>query len=96
MDLALPVLQSWYARLRRDSMTRDACTVAAHLAFIYGEHPDVNETEAAKIVKEADDGSSQAAVSASFTFMMLSTRVYLNVHHDFELEPDAGRARARG
>ena len=35
VESALPVLQGWYARLRRDTLTRDASTVAAHLAFIY-------------------------------------------------------------
>ena len=33
---ALPVLQGWYGRLRRDNVTTDACTVAAHMAFIFG------------------------------------------------------------
>ena len=32
---ALPVLQGWYGRLRRDHVTTDACTVAAHMAFIF-------------------------------------------------------------
>ena len=94
MELALPVLQGWYARLRRDSMTRDACTVAAHMAFIYGEHPEVNETEASQVVKEGDAGAT-GAVDARFTFVMLSTRVYLNVHHDFELEPELALSPSR-
>ncbi|KOO22777.1 conserved unknown protein [Chrysochromulina tobinii] len=98
MDHGLPVLQGWYARLRRDGMSRDACTVAAHMAFIYGDYPAVNDTPAAALKTEPLPGTPEAAaaaaagepcpVDARFTMMMLSTRVFLNVNHDFEIEPD--------
>ncbi len=80
---ALPVLQGWYARLRRDNAHRDACAVAAHMAFLFA-------------------GVSEADLDARSLFTLLSSRVYINVHHDYDLEPELGlpghapRARKRG
>lgn len=31
---------------------------------------------------------AQPALEKRFSFVMISTRVFLNVHHDFEIEPD--------
>ena len=56
VDFALPVLQGWYARLRRDAMTKDACTVAAHMAFIYGDAP---------AAAAAEDGGAMVAAPAA-------------------------------
>ena len=106
-------------RLRRDTLTRDASTVAAHIAFIYGDAPaSVTSAGAAggesSLVPDlsgldvlggggggvggggggssgsgSGGGSEPARVlDARQAFVLLSTRVYLNVHHDFELEPD--------
>lgn len=36
-DHALPVLQGWYSRLRREHADADACTVAAHMAFLHSD-----------------------------------------------------------
>ena len=72
---ALPVLQGWYGRLRRDHVTTDACTVAAHMAFVFvgvGDEPGPH------------------AIDQRSLFVLLSSRVFLNVHHDFELEPEIG------
>lgn len=73
VDIALPVLLAWYVRLRRDSETRDACAVAAHIAHIY-----------------ADTFGAAAAtpIDAKLAFVLLSTRVFLNVNHDYEVEPE--------
>ena len=85
----LPVLQGWYARLRRDALTKDACTVAAHMAFIHADNP-ANDADGAA------GGSAGGGVDAKHCFMLLSTRVYLNVHHDFELEPELMLQSAKG
>ena len=74
---ALPVLQGWYSRLRREHADGDACTVAAHMAYL---HSDVQGEEVANM--------AQPALEKRFSFVMVSTRVFLHVHHDFELEPD--------
>lgn len=34
------------------------------------------------------DAFEQAALEKRFSFVMISTRVFLNVHYDFEVEPD--------
>ena len=88
LDLALPVLQGWYARLRRDTMTRDASTVAAHLAFIYGDAPTSAPSGNGSGGNGGGSNGSSGSLDARQAFVMLSTRVYLNVHHDFELEPE--------
>ena len=89
IDHALPVLQGWYARLRRDAFTKDACTVAAHMAFIHADSPEFDAEHAAA-------AGTAGGVDAKHCFMLLSTRVYLNVHHDFELEPELMLQSAKG
>ena len=88
-DAALPVLQGWYARLRRDSLTRDACTVAAHMAAIHadGQGGGGGGASASGAASAADE--SERGLDARSAFVLLSTRVYINVHYDFELEPEA-------
>jgi len=84
-----------YARLRRDSMTKDACTVAAHIAFIHADSPEyeglaatTNISAAASSTSSSSSSSSTSQVDARHCFALLSARVYINVHHDFELEPE--------
>ena len=58
------MLQGWYGRLRRDHVTTDACTVAAHMAFLF--------------VGAGDEGGAHALDQRSL-FVLLSSRVFLNV-----------------
>ena len=73
---ALPVLHAWYARLRRELNNNDACVVAAHLALIVGGAVD------------GAVGASERELSNLEVFGIVSSRVFLNVHHDFEIEPE--------
>ena len=75
---ALPVMHTWYARLRRDGQNADACAVAAHLAFVVAG-------AVAGVVVGQERQLHQLEV-----FGLVSSRVFLNVHHDFEIEPQLG------
>jgi len=44
-DHALPVLQGWYTKLREADQPHDACTVAAHLAFLAGGYAAESELD---------------------------------------------------
>ena len=59
------MLQGWYGRLRRDHVTTDACTVAAHMAFLF---------------VGAGDEPGAHAIDQRSLFVLLSSRVFLNVH----------------
>jgi hypothetical protein len=77
-EQVLPLILSWYARCRRDGAMADACTLAAHVAFAYNSvmsHQSENSIEVSSKVQQLH------------IYALLSSRVFINVHHDFELEP---------
>ena len=76
---ALPVLHSWYARLRRAGRNADAATVAQHLAFAAGAIAD----------------GAGGSLTPQTAFALLSGRVFVNVHHDFSVEPEAALEGSR-
>ena len=79
-DHALPVLQDWYTKLRAADSPQDACTCAAHLAFIVGGYASPSEL----------DGRS--------VFWLLSSRVFINMHHgdlDFAMADAEAHAGSR-
>ena len=79
-DHALPVLQDWYTKLRAADSPQDACTCAAHLAFIVGGYSSTSEL----------DGRS--------VFWLLSSRVFINMHHgdlDFAMADAEAHAGSR-
>jgi hypothetical protein len=58
-------------------MTRDACTIAAHMAFIHADSPEFESINSAAGIAGAT--ADTGIVDAKHTYMLLSTRVYLNV-----------------
>ena len=92
---ALPVLQGWYGRLRRERSVNDACQVATHIAFVCGgvlewggELPTPPHGAAAGAAGAAAGG--ELIISQRQIFGLLSTRVYLNVNHAFDTDPPSG------
>ena len=85
----LPLILSWYARCRRDGDMRSAATLAAHIAFAYDQIADMQASGLATDAASPDAKGQQLPL-----FAILSSRVFINVHHDFMLEPSvplAGR-----
>ena len=92
----LPLLISWYARCRRENAMAEACTIAAHISFAYS-------SIAAHAAETARMAGGEAAAVAAYTsreelplFALLSSRVFINVHHDFGIEPRTKLPGAKG
>lgn len=96
----VPLLLAWYARCRRDADTPSACVLAAHIAFAYdaiaaGDSAAAEDgSDATAAADSADSAAASGAEAApshaaqqARVFALLSSRVYINVHHDFGLEP---------
>ena len=86
----VPLLISWYVRCRRARAMDDACTVAAHLAFAYSAIAD----SAADASQRSTPESGAGGLEQLPLFALLSSRVLINVHHDFGIEPHTGLAAA--
>lgn len=83
----LPLLLSWYTRCRRDADTRSACTLAAHIAFAYDAIAEMQASGLSAEIGSTDaDGGDEKAQQLPL-FAILSSRVFINVHHEFNLEP---------
>ena len=88
---ALPVLQGWYARLRREGDIPGACQVATHIAFVCGGilewGGELPTTPHGEIAGDHGEIAPEIATSQRQIFGLLSTRVYLNVNHPFATDP---------
>ena len=87
---ALPVLQGWYARLRREGDIPGACQVATHIAFVCGgilewggELPTTPHGEVAgdhaEIAGDHAEIAPAIATSQRQIFGLLSTRLGLGL-----------------
>ena len=78
VEQVLPLIVSWYARCRRDGEMGAASALAAHIAFV--THAVLRKQRAAGAA--VSDKEEQLQI-----FSILSSRVFINVHHDYGLEP---------